>query len=101
MHGMFELMIKIFKNCDPHISEKVVREKDLIDSIFKEYLFASVFKQTTSQVRTMIHLANDKVKRRGKSNTDKNATKSREIAYQLLNELIRKSPVIMNNFITL
>ena len=44
MHGMFEIMIKIFKNCDPHISEKVVREKDLIDSIFKEYLFASVFK---------------------------------------------------------
>jgi len=49
----------------------------------------------------MVQLANEKVKRKGKSNSDKGSTKSREIAYQLLNELIRKSPVIMNNFIAL
>jgi S-methylmethionine-dependent homocysteine/selenocysteine methylase len=101
MYGMFEMMIKIFKNCAPSISEKVVREKDLIESIFKEYLFASVFKQTTSQEKTMVQLANEKVKRKGKSNSDKGSNKSREIAYTLLNELIRKSPVIMNNFIAL
>ena len=32
-------------------------------------------------------------------NTGKIVNKSREAAYQLLNELISKSPVIMNNFI--
>jgi hypothetical protein len=48
----------------------------------------------------MMQIANDKINKKSK-NGNKSSTKSREIAYQLLNELIRKSPIIMNNFITL
>jgi len=33
------------------------------------------------------------------ASSEKQINKSREAAYQLLNELIKKSPVIMNNFI--
>lgn len=97
---MFEVMIKIFKNCEAQITEKVVREKDLIETIFKDYLFASVFKNIVATQKTMMQIANDKINKKSK-NGNKSSTKSREIAYQLLNELIRKSPIIMNNFITL
>lgn len=96
------MMNKIFQSADPSLTERVVSQKDLIGTLFKEYLFASVFSGAASagdsERKGMLELAKQKTKRKGKSSAAK-GTKSREVAYQLLTDLIRKSPTIMNNFI--
>lgn len=43
MIGLVLLTGKIIAKVDKELSEKIVREKDLINEIFKEFLFASVF----------------------------------------------------------
>lgn len=41
--GLVLLIGKLVTKVDKELSEKIVREKDLINEIFKEFLFASVF----------------------------------------------------------
>jgi hypothetical protein len=41
--GLIELAGKILAQVDSTVSEKLVKDKDLINVIFKEFLFASVF----------------------------------------------------------
>lgn len=41
--GLIKLTAKIIGTVDKSLSEKIVQEKDLINEIFKEFLFASVF----------------------------------------------------------
>jgi hypothetical protein len=43
MIGLILLTQKIITKVDKELSEKIVREKDLINEIFKEFLFSSVF----------------------------------------------------------
>jgi len=45
MVGLIELTAKIISKVDKEVSEKIVKENDLVDEIFKEVLFASIFKQ--------------------------------------------------------
>lgn len=48
--GLIKLTAKIIGTVDKTLSEKIVQEKDLINEIFKEFLFSSVFdKQATEQ----------------------------------------------------
>jgi hypothetical protein len=97
---------KIIGKVDTTTSEKIVREKDLISEIFKEFLFASVF-STSPKVKgdadNMLDLIKHKAPRKvnlpTSSTGGKAVNKSREAAYSLLNELIKRSPIIMNNFI--
>lgn len=41
--GLIKLTAKIIGTVDKTLSEKIVQEKDLINEIFKEFLFSSVF----------------------------------------------------------
>ncbi len=43
MIGLIHLTGKIITKVDKELSEKIVREKDLINELFKEFLFATVF----------------------------------------------------------
>lgn len=43
MIGLIMLTQKIITKVDKELSEKIVSEKDLINEIFKEFLFSSVF----------------------------------------------------------
>jgi len=43
MIGLVQLTGKIIAKVDKSLSEKIVKEKDLINEIFKEFLFSSVF----------------------------------------------------------
>ena len=104
MIGLVQLTGKIIAKVDKSLSEKIVQEKDLINEIFKEFLFSSVFStqnNKNSQSTDMLELIKAKMARKSsKSSQQRNsANKSREAAYQLLNELIKKSPIILSNFI--
>lgn len=96
---------KIIGKVDLLTSEKIVREKDLISEIFKEFLFASVFSaqpKVKGDADNMLDLIKNKAPRKlslPSSTGGKAANKSREAAYSLLNELIKRSPIIMQNFI--
>ena len=48
MIGLVLLTQKIIGKVDTALSEKIVREKDLINEIFKEFLFSSVFSSETN-----------------------------------------------------
>lgn len=104
MIGLVHLTQKIIGKVDTQLSEKIVKEKDLINEIFKEFLFASVFSQDTclkGDADNMLDLVKNKVPRKVvlPQGSGKQVNKSREAAYNLLNQLIKKSPVIMNNFL--
>ena len=43
MVGLIELAGKILAKVDSSVSEKLVKDKNLVNVIFKEFLFASVF----------------------------------------------------------
>jgi hypothetical protein len=106
MVGLIQMTAKIIGKVDTATSEKIVREKDLINEIFKEFLFASVF-STQPKVKgdadNMLDLIKNKAPRKlslpTSSASGKQVNKARETAYNLLNELIKRSPIIMNNFI--
>jgi hypothetical protein len=48
MIGLVQLTGKIIAKVDKTLSEKIVEEKDLINEIFKEFLFSSVFNTKNS-----------------------------------------------------
>lgn len=84
-----------------------MRENALINLIFKEFLFKSVFDTGSSkdkvQADTMLEIIKKKGPRQTKYAAGKSqstsANESRKAAYDLLNNLIKKSPVIMNDFL--
>ena len=41
--GLIQLTAKIICTVEQSLSEKIVQDKDLINEIFKEFLFSSVF----------------------------------------------------------
>jgi len=45
MIGLIQLCEKIINKVDAKVSEKIIIEKDLVNEIFKEFLFASIFQQ--------------------------------------------------------
>jgi hypothetical protein len=49
--GLVHLTAKLIVKVDARLSEKIVREKDLVNEIFKEFLFASVFAQEDTNVK--------------------------------------------------
>jgi hypothetical protein len=103
MVGLVLLTGKIISKVDKELSEKIVRDKDLINELLKEFLFASVFvddRNKPLEPSSMQEIISNKAPRIVKiQSSNKQANKSREAAYQLLNELIKKSPVILTNFI--
>lgn len=70
------------------MSEKIVKQKDLIQEIFKEFLFASVFQanqpSTNDEAKSMLEVIRNKAPRKVKlssASTGKVVNKSREAAY--------------------
>ena len=96
MVGLIELTAKIISKVDKAVSEKLVKDKDLVNEIFKEFLFASVFKQSAEEDKHS-QIAVKTKSRKNKSNIaqSNSSTKSRDAAYMLLNNLIKKSPNLM------
>lgn len=67
-------------------------------------MFSSVFSsetQATGDAENMLDIIKHRAPRKVSLSaaSGKPANKSREAAYNLLSELIKKSPVIMNNFV--
>lgn len=86
MIGLVQLTNKIISTVDKSLSEKIVADNDLINEIFKEFLFASVFTDTDKKpnAENMLELIKTKAPRKVKlssSATGKQANKSREAAY--------------------
>lgn len=101
MVGLINLTSKIITKVDAQLSEKIVQEKDLINEIFKEFLFASVFNNDAGAGDDGPQpIVVKKGTRKSKAPSTSAGSKSREAAYTLLNSLIKKSPVLMNQFVT-
>ena len=86
MIGLVQLTNKIISTVDKSLSEKIVADNDLINEIFKEFLFASVFTDDAKKpnAENMLELIKTKAHRKVKlssSATGKQANKSREAAY--------------------
>ncbi len=79
------------------MTERVVEHKNLIDEIFVRFLFASVFKESSSQSGTIKIKAKMLQRKQGKKQAF--GKKSKDAAYKLLNSLIRKSPLLMHSFL--
>jgi hypothetical protein len=47
MIGMLLMTKKIFNKANPALVERIVEQKDFIGTLFREYLFAAVFKADT------------------------------------------------------
>jgi hypothetical protein len=97
------LLGKLFDNFDIRMSERLVLQKNLIEEIFVGFLFAAVFEEKKGpEVEEVV-----KVKpKRLYGETDKSEQKtnflgkrSKDAAYRLLNNLIRKSPMLMDTFL--
>jgi hypothetical protein len=87
---------KIIDNFDISFSEKIVESKNLIDEIFTHFLFASVFKQEGSNSLDNLRIKPNKSQRKKKQIFGK---KSKDAAYKLVNQLIKKSPTLFNSFL--
>jgi hypothetical protein len=86
-------MTKIITKVEAEVSIKIVQEKDLIREIFREFLFSSLCDEEKVESKvTHIKLSEKKKKR---STGVKQNKKSREVAYSLLIQLIKKSPLLM------
>lgn len=67
MVGLIQLTGKIITKVDQALSEKIVKDKDLINEIFKEFLFSSVFNNQSSNSSSpsdMLELAKAKMPRK-------------------------------------
>ena len=101
MIGLIQLTEKIIARVDAKVSEKLIQEKDLVNDIFKEFLFASIFDSADGgekEERIVQKLRSRKHK--AVSNSEGGGNQARIAAYKLLNGLIKKSPGLMNKFIT-
>ncbi len=97
--GLLQLTGKIIDNFDITKCEKVVESKRLIDEIFVNFLFKAVFDQGGDENKQIV----TKVKPKrlygevdaGKAAEEKGGLgkKSKDAAYRLINQLIKKSPL--------
>ena len=94
---MIELTAKIIVKVDKSVSEKIVQEKDLVNEIFKEFLFASVFSENADEQESRIVMRTHSRKHKAKSSSG-GESQARVAAYALLNGLIKKSPALMLKF---
>ena len=103
MIGLMNMTQKIMSKVYQTLSEKIVKEKDLINEIFKEFLFKSVFSSNKEEkgVETMLEIIQKLGPRKVKytSNSSFAENKSRTAAFNLLHDLTKKSPLTMSNFI--
>lgn len=99
--GLLQLTGKIIDNFDISLTEKIVEQKNLIDEIFSKFLFASVFKQSDTAAQQQKEV---RIKPRSRKDDGKKSggygKKSKEAAYKMLISLVRKSPLLMNHFLT-
>ena len=97
---MIQLTGKIIDNFDISFSEKIVEQKNLIDEIFVQFLFASVFKQDkAANTNDALKIVPRRNQRQEVNNKQPFGKKSKDAAYRLLNSLIRRSPLLMNAFL--
>ena len=103
MVGLLNMTRKIMSCVDQSLSERIVQQHDLISEIFKEFLFKSVFSTSTDEkeAQTMLEIIQKKTPRQVKfgAPAQSQAKKSRTVAFDLLHDLIEKSPLTMGNFI--
>jgi len=101
MIGMLLMIKKIFAKADPSLVERIVEQKNFIGTLFREYLFAAVFRADTNNkdsesmyemAKAKALLSRDKEEQGGKNT-------AREVAYELLIQLVKKSPLLMTDFI--
>ena len=99
--GLVTLTGKIIAKADKSVSDRIIQEKDLIGQIFKEFLFASYFtaqKESSGSDSIVIQQQkgsrNDKKKKVQAPNN-----KSREAAYELLNQLVKNSATLLKKFL--
>jgi len=78
------------------VSEKLVKNKNLVNVIFKEFLFASVFAFKEAEENLIVQKTHS---RKTRSKPVVSVVESRKAAYTLMNVLISKSATIMNEFI--
>jgi lipid II:glycine glycyltransferase (peptidoglycan interpeptide bridge formation enzyme) len=99
--GLIHLAGKIIENFEISFCEKVVIENDLIDEIFVKFLFASIFKENTSESKSdLVKIKPRIITKDENSSSGKFGIKSKEAAYHLLHSLIKKSSLLMNSFLT-
>lgn len=96
--GLINLMCKIITKVEASVSIKIVQEKDLIQEIFREFLFASFYEQDQPASDKHSHIKLSEKKKKKSAGVTQN-NKSREAAYSLLLQLIMKSPILMGRFI--
>ena len=84
---------------DAKISEKIVLEKDLVNEIFKEFLFASILMQQEKEEKDERIVQKLRSRKYKQVKTEIAGNQSRISAYNLLNGLVKKSSKLMNAFI--
>jgi len=90
--GLIQLTSKIIENFDITLCERVVEQKSLIQEIFDNFLFASVF-QESDKPQTAVATIKPRHKMTGKKGGF--GKKSKEAAFSLLMSLIKKSNILM------
>jgi hypothetical protein len=97
--GIIELTAKIIVKVDKSVSEKIVAEKDLVNEIFKEFLFASVFSKAEGEKEAATIAVRARSRKHKPKSSSGGESEARVAAYALLNGLIKKSPELMLKFI--
>jgi len=92
--GLIQLTNKIIENFDIALCERVVEQKNLINEIFVNFLFASVFHESELVSQKMAVFKPSTSSGQGSAF----GKKSRDAAYKLLNSLNRRSQSLMESF---
>lgn len=98
--GLIKLADKIISKVKISVSEKIVEKKDLVNRIFKNFLFASIFQKSEEkpEEKRLVQRVHSR-KLGGGAAAGASNKESREAGYALLNSLIKKSSPLMNSFI--
>lgn len=103
--GLLQLTGKIIDNFDITKCEKVVESKRLIDEIFVNFLFKAVFDQGGDEDKQIVtkvkpkRLYGEVDARKAAEEKGGLGKKSKDAAYRLINQLIKKSPLLLNSFL--
>jgi len=95
--GLIQLTGKIVVKVDSSLSEKIIEEKDLINTIFKDFLFTKAFEKEEKKSVEYIQVISKN--KSGNANLNDQSSASREAAYKLLINLIQQSPALMRKFL--
>ena len=97
--GLINLTEKILRNVDEETSEKIIEQQDLIKQIFQEFLFASYYQNQDEKGESQIKLVLRKGSNKNRKKQQSTNSGSKEAAYKLLIQLIKKSKDVMHNFL--